>query len=237
VLAAPLPAAPSCRRADGCTALKSLPNRIGELKKLKNLCVAARSVHFALVDRAVRQCGAGSSTGATLRSSPIRSATSQSRACTRGFRRPLSSESNQASCPPCRDVSNNALQALPMCVCNMSSLMLLYAPPEIWRRVWPRRASAAAAGTRSATSCRRCRTSPAADRAARRRCFTCASTALYCGSALLVCRVGFGSRQARQPQRTQSSARTSAHVAAAVRPPPPPLSLATPLCECRAQGG
>ncbi len=39
----PSPAAPSCRRADG-TALESLPERIGELKNLRNLCVVARSV-------------------------------------------------------------------------------------------------------------------------------------------------------------------------------------------------
>ena len=76
-------AAPSCRRADA-TPLQSLPERIGELKSLKHLCVAARSVRSTLVDRAVPRCGTGSSTDATLRSSPIRSVTSQSRACTRG---------------------------------------------------------------------------------------------------------------------------------------------------------
>jgi hypothetical protein len=76
-------AAPSCRRADA-TALESLPEKIGELKKLKNLCVAARSVRFTLGGRGVSQCGAGSLTGATLRSSPTQSATSQSQACTRG---------------------------------------------------------------------------------------------------------------------------------------------------------
>jgi hypothetical protein len=48
------------------------------------------------------------------------------------FRCPLHSESNLAARPHHRDVSKNALQELPKCVCNMSSLMLLYAPPEAW---------------------------------------------------------------------------------------------------------
>ena len=37
-------------------------------------------------------------------------------------------------CPHRRDVSKNALKELPECVCNMSSLMSLYAPPEAWMR-------------------------------------------------------------------------------------------------------
>ncbi len=41
----PSPAAPSCRRADA-TALESLPERIGELRSLKHLCVAARRMHL-----------------------------------------------------------------------------------------------------------------------------------------------------------------------------------------------
>jgi hypothetical protein len=83
-----------------------------------------------------------------------------------------------------RDVSNNALKELPECVCNMGSLTSLYAPPEASRRLWPRRASAFAAGTRSTTSCKRCRASKAAERAARIRCFTCAS--LRCALLLLL---------------------------------------------------
>jgi hypothetical protein len=82
----PSPAAPSCRRADA-TELESLPERIGELRSLKHLCVSARRVHFTTP--CVPRCGAGSSTGATLKSSPIRSATSISQACTRGFPMPV----------------------------------------------------------------------------------------------------------------------------------------------------
>jgi hypothetical protein len=122
-------AAPSCRRADG-TPLQSLPEGIGELRKnLKNLCVAARSVRCTLVDRGVPRCGTGSSTGATLRSSPIRSATSQSRACACGPPIGVGIQSGQARAHR-RDVSKNALRELPECVCNMGSLTSLYAPPE-----------------------------------------------------------------------------------------------------------
>jgi hypothetical protein len=72
--------------------------------------------------------------------------------------------------------------------------------------------SAGAAGTQSATSCKSCLTSQAA-----RGCFTRASAALCCRShAVIERRLCFGSRQARRPQPPQISARTSAHVAAAV---------------------
>ncbi len=50
--------------------------------------------------------------------------------------------SNPCQCtraPHCRDVSNNALHKLPECVCNMSSLEELHAPPEARTRDWPRR--------------------------------------------------------------------------------------------------
>jgi hypothetical protein len=50
------------------------------------------------------------------------------------FRCPWSSGSNLAARPHRRDVSNNALKELPKCVCNMSNLTSLYAPPEAWMR-------------------------------------------------------------------------------------------------------
>ncbi len=166
-------AAPSCRRADG-TALQSLPNRIGELKKLKNLCVAARSVHFTRPRRATVRRRFIDRCNLTKLPDSICDLTISSL-----YARPplgVGIQSVQAR-PHCRDVSTNALRELPECVCKMG-LTSLYAPPEAWTRDLPRRASAGAAGMRSTTSCRRCPTSKAAERAARRRCFTCASALL-----------------------------------------------------------
>ncbi len=111
-------------------------------------------------------------------------------------------QSGQAR-PHCRDVSENALTEIPMCVCKMDSLTSLYSPLQSSRRVWPRRASAGAAGTRSATSCQRCLSSQAA-----RGYFTCAPAALCCRSrAVMERRLCVGSRQARRPQPPQRSAR------------------------------
>ena len=120
----PSPAAPSCRRADA-TLLEALPERIGELSKLKNLCVAARRVHLiapchgaAQVHRPVQPNEAPRFDLRPHNLEPVRAA----------LRCPLASASNPAARPHRRDVSNNALKELPECVCNMGNLTSLYAP-------------------------------------------------------------------------------------------------------------
>ncbi len=212
--------APSCRRADA-TPLQSLPEGIGELESLKNLCVATRCVHCTLVDR---PCHGAAQVHRPMQPrkaprldlqphnlEPVRAA----------FRRPLHSESKSCSAP--------TLQGrVEQCHERATGVRVQHEQPDVAVRAarsldTPRGAcgraepSAGAAGTRSATSCKRCLTSQTAD-----RCFTC----VYLPRALLslTCRYdmsgGVGSRQARRPQPPRSSSPTSAHVAAAVLKPP-----------------
>jgi hypothetical protein len=113
----------------------------------------------------------------------------------------------------CRDVSKNALKELPECVCNMGNLTSLYAPPEAWMTLVAA-PSIVAAGTRSTTSCKRCRASKAAGRAARIRCFTCAS--LRC--ALLLLLIGAATEQ-KLRFAAGSSATTASKICADFRAP------------------
>ncbi len=122
-------AAPSCRRADA-TPLQSLPEGIGELRSLKNLCVATRCVHWTLVDRPatvrrrfIDRCKLeklpDSICHLTISSLCARLSD------VRCIRNPI-----RAARAHRRDVSSNAMKELPACVCNMSNLTSLYAPPE-----------------------------------------------------------------------------------------------------------
>ena len=118
------------RRCDP-TAVAAREDRRAQVPEEPVRRYALRALHASRPP--VPQCGAGSSTDATLRSSPIRSATSQSRACTRGPPVGVGVQSVHARPAPQlvrRDVSKNALRELPECVCNMGSLTSLYAPPE-----------------------------------------------------------------------------------------------------------
>ncbi len=195
-------------------------------------------MHFALVGRAVPQCGAGSSTDATLQSSPIRSATSQSRACTRGLRTPVvfGIQSVLARPPPQGRVEE--------CPQGATGVRVQHGQPDVAPNIAVRAVIILEACV-AAPSERWCR------RNAERNELQALPDLASCTRLLYVCvRCPLLSVTCRYRAEALLwfAAGSSATIASKLCPkdfrtrcsgcaPPPSLILATPLCECRAHGG